>query len=285
MTIRALGIFREALHSPDREFDDSEILKLTREHLAGEGWEISLQTPDEAMRNRMVVQDTLPDLLFIMCEQEKILHMIRQVSEKTTVVNSIASILSTYRNKMVPMLQSSHVPLPESDLVSTEAAPSPESGVFSKIWVKRGDVHNTTKQDVVLCDSLHQVQTVLRAFAARDIRWAVLQKHVEGDLVKFYGVGSSNDSEKDDWFKWFYHKDQTLKKHIFSESSLREIAQNAARCLGLEIYGGDAVVGSDGEIFLIDINAWPSFALFRKEASRVIASYLISRMTKKVQKI
>jgi predicted ATP-grasp superfamily ATP-dependent carboligase len=49
--------------------------------------------------------------------------------------------------------------------------------------------------------------------------------------------------------------------------------------LDLEVFGGDAVVTSDGSIYLIDINAWPSFALFRKEASEAIARHILSKIS------
>jgi len=51
----------------------------------------------------------------------------------------------------------------------------------------------------------------------------------------------------------------------------------AATALGLEIYGGDAIASADGSLQLLDLNAWPSFALYRDEAAPVIASYLALR--------
>jgi hypothetical protein len=53
--------------------------------------------------------------------------------------------------------------------------------------------------------------------------------------------------------------------------------RRAAAALGLEIYGGDCIVTRAGEIVLIDLNAWPSFALFREEAASAIAAYLSAR--------
>ena len=42
------------------------------------------------------------------------------------------------------------------------------------------------------------------------------------------------------------------------------------------------LVNSKGEFYLIDINAWPSFALFRDEASTRIADYLYSKVPDQV---
>jgi hypothetical protein len=43
----------------------------------------------------------------------------------------------------------------------------------------------------------------------------------------------------------------------------------------LEVFGGDAVFPRDDHPVLIDINDWPSFALFRAEAAAGIAEYVV----------
>ena len=79
------------------------------------------------------------------------------------------------------------------------------------------------------------------------------------------------------WFRWFYHKDQQVVGHRFDPRRLAAMAQRAAAALGLEVYGGDAIVEPGGEPVVIDVNAWPSFALYRDEASERIAAYLAGR--------
>ena len=41
------GIFREEAHSPGRESDDTEILRLTAKGLEAKGFQVDLKTPDE----------------------------------------------------------------------------------------------------------------------------------------------------------------------------------------------------------------------------------------------
>ena len=53
--------------------------------------------------------------------------------------------------------------------------------------------------------------------------------------------------------------------------------KRAAGALGLEVYGGDAIATASGDLVLLDLNAWPSFALYRDEAAPVIAEYLSLR--------
>jgi len=45
------------------------------------------------------------------------------------------------------------------------------------------------------------------------------------------------------------------------------------------VYGGDAIATARGDLVLLDLNAWPSFALYRDEASAEIAAYLDRRLT------
>ena len=80
-----------------------------------------------------------------------------------------------------------------------------------------------------------------------------------------------------DWFQWFYHRDQRLEGHAFSARELAAAASRAAAALGLEVFGGDAIATREGRIVVIDLNAWPSFALYREKASERIASYLAAR--------
>ena len=84
------------------------------------------------------------------------------------------------------------------------------------------------------------------------------------------------------WFQWFYHRDQKLAGHAFDPERLRALVGRGAGALGLEVFGGDAIVGPSGEPVLIDLNAWPSFALFRPVAAAAIAQCLAARFRKEV---
>jgi hypothetical protein len=183
---------------------------------------------------------------------------------------------------MIPLLSSTGVPFPRSELIATHS-PNLEDRLRShfrradtrSLWIKRGDVHNTQEGDVSLALSVEEACALVRALRSRDVTRSVWQEHIEGDLVKLYGVGESGEV----WFKWFYHKDQELKGHPFSESELKEAFFSAAKALRLEVFGGDAVVTSDGSVYLIDINAWPSFALFRSEASAAIVRHILTKIS------
>jgi hypothetical protein len=266
------GVFREVAHSPGRESDDAEILRLTGKHLEAKGLQVVLKTPEEING----VDEGRPRFVFLMCERVDVLHRLRALEAAGVPhVNSPQSVLNTYRERMLEAFAEANVPFIASRLVATSApgVPGPLPA-----WVKRSDVHNTQEGDVVFAPTAVAGVAALRGLASRGIARAVVQPQVDGDLVKFYGVGAGGGPHGEPpWFRWFYHKEQQLAGHRFDERRLARLVRAAASALGLEVYGGDAIVTPDGEIVLLDVNAWPSFALFREEAAPRIADHLALR--------
>jgi len=265
------GIFREEAHSPGRESDDSEILRLTAKGLEAKGFQVDLKTPDDLG----VVTDTRPRGIFLMCERPEALQALRALeADGVREVNSPAAVLSTYRDRMVAQFAEARVAFVASRLVATSGE---RVDVAQPVWVKRADVHNTQAGDVVFAADAEAAARALEDMAGRGMSRAVIQPHVDGDLIKFYGIGPGGANGEPPWFRWFYHKDQTLREYAFDKRVLARLVRQAAAALGLEIYGGDCIVTASGEIVLIDLNAWPSFALFREEAASAIAAYLSVR--------
>jgi hypothetical protein len=266
-----LGIFRERAHSPGREGDDAEILRLAGKQLEALGFHVALQSPEE-------LEGTLdlPRGVFLMCERVEILDLLSRLEKRGVPhVNSPRAVLNTYRERMITQFQEAGVPFMPSRLVATrrlgEIGPLP-------VWVKRADVHNTQEGDVVFADSGERVREALEALGARGVAKAVIQPHRPGDLVKFYGIGVGTRADgAPPWFRWFYHKDQHVVGHPFDAVKLARTVRHAATVLGLEIYGGDAIVTAPGDVVLVDLNAWPSFALYRDEAAPRIAAHLARR--------
>ena len=63
--------------------------------------------------------------------------------------------------------------------------------------MKRADVHNTQDGDVVFAPTEAVVATALQGLAERGIARAVLQPHVAGDLIKFYGIGAGGGPHRE----------------------------------------------------------------------------------------
>jgi glutathione synthase/RimK-type ligase-like ATP-grasp enzyme len=208
-----------------------------------------------------------------MCERGEILDRLKQAASiGSIVVNSPEAIRNTYRHRMVELFQRNNVPAPASHIVATNARTPPPG---HSTWIKRFDFHATQSDDVMYAASEAGWREALDRFAERGIPFVIVQKHVPGDLIKFYGVArSAAGGQGAKWFEWFYHQDKAMMGHAFEEARLKEVVLNAAAALGLEIFGGDAIIRPDGEPVIIDFNAWPSYARYRAPAAHAIASHL-----------
>lgn len=266
------GIFRESTHSPGRETDDTEILRLTGKHLEARGFRVLIQSPEDITG----VPRERPDGVFLMCERLGILGILGELAAAgVPQVNTPQAVLNTYRDRMVALLGAAEVSFVPSRLVSTT---EPVDVGSLPVWVKRADVHNTQEGDVTFATSRDELHAALAGLAARGIRGAVLQPHIVGDLVKFYGIGSAAGADGTPaWFRWFYHRNQKVAGHPLDPVALGRAVRRAAAALGLEVYGGDAIATPSGATVLLDVNAWPSFALYRDEASAAIAEHLAHR--------
>lgn len=269
-----LGVFRERSHSPRREFDDEAILKETAKRLSERlGAEIPLLHPEEFLQTGL---DIKPELIFFMCEEEACLEKLKLLNQSMgcLLVNSVQAVENTFRARMLEILSGQDF-FPESKIVNVDG--SVPDCAKDGVWLKRGDFHAIEDGDVVYARNGGDVGKKLKRFAKRGIGQVLIQEHIPGDIVKFYSV---TDFSKDSlyWFKWFYHKDQDLHRYDFSDRELYAKCQLAGSLLGLEIFGGDAIVRPDGKVFVIDVNAWPSFALFRNKASEAISALIVEKM-------
>ena len=153
---------------------------------------------------------------------------------------------------------------------------------ITQCWIKRGDFHAIHKEDVSYVRHPEEAQEVLQEYFLRGIKRAVINKHLVGDLVKFYGVCDTP------FFYWFYPFDMGHSKYghevingqsqgiKFDEEELKNICTKAADILDVKIYGGDCIISPEGNINIIDFNDWPSFAPCRNDAAPHIAKCILN---------
>ncbi|MDD5629717.1 MAG: hypothetical protein PHU21_11670 [Elusimicrobia bacterium] len=272
--VSCLGICRELTNSPNRETDDALILKTVMEQLSIYRARTLVMTPEEADAADLGSWD----MIVPMCESYPRLRrlMAYQRSRPVLMVNPPESVLACYRLSMYEAFaKDPSILCPPTETRSIQGSALLQPPAFADhggLWVKRGDVHNTCTHDVVFAADWSEVEAIRQDFASREISSLVLQQHVDGDLVKFYGVGPGR------WFTYFYHDPATARKLLFDIDVLAAMAASGAHALKLEVFGGDAIITPEGRIYLIDINSWPSFARVRAEASIQIAWQLRSRL-------
>jgi hypothetical protein len=243
------------------------------ERLGALGIETELMAPEAADAADLLVWD----MLLPMCESYPRLLRLKALAEGgELIVNPPEAVLRCYRTRMVEAFaRTAGLRFPETEtrgVVSPGPLAPPAFDAGGGFWVKRGDVHNTCAGDVVFARGPAEAEAVRRDFERREIAALILQRPVEGDLVKFYGVGPG------EWFTWFYHEPRAPRRPDFKEAGLRAQAELAAGAAGLSIFGGDAIIPSEGEPWVIDVNSWPSFARVRAEACARIAHNLQARL-------
>jgi hypothetical protein len=273
------GIRRAPVFSPNHVGNDAAIFAGTADYLREKGYHVAIHTEQEYL--------SLPEnplrVFTMLRDREAIRRLQQQEAEGCRAVNSAFGIENCGRERMTKLLTDHQVPYPESVVVSTRESVLPllERLHFSSCWLKRGDFHAIHREDVTYARHPEEAQEMLAEYALRGIESVVINKHLKGDLIKFYGVADSS------FFYWFYPCENSHSKFgyeringkargiPFREEELRDLCHRAADALKLTVYGGDCIVSPDGALHLIDFNDWPSFAPCRREAIPAIGDIIL----------
>ena len=262
MSYRAIGIYREPEFSPGKVAADAAILDAALAELARDGVEVEAMSPSEFLDRREVEAD----LVLAMCQSESALRRLAEVERNGAVaINSALAIRNCYRDLLAPGLGRAGVPTPVGALIRTDERLDRRTlgaiDLESPIFVKRGDLHALGEDDVQRVVGKAEVEAKLNDFARRGVRRAYLQQEYAGGVVKFYGVSGGG------YFTALPADGEIPEAAV---RDLSEAAQKASAALGLEAWGGDAVL-NEGGFAIIDFNDWPSFSRVREAAARAIA--------------
>jgi glutathione synthase/RimK-type ligase-like ATP-grasp enzyme len=267
MSYRALGIYREPEFSPGKVEADAAILDATLAELKREG----LQTLALDADRFASCASVRPDLVLPMCQGARALKRLAEVEQAGAIpINSALSIRNCYRDLLASGLEQAGAPTPPGALIATDEALDARKlaglDLSAGVFVKRGDLHALAPEDVQRASDRAEVESILADFARRGVRFAYLQQEVVGRVVKFYGVsGSSHFS--------VHPEDGEVEEAAVR--ALSDAASAAAAALGLEAWGGDAVLSGD-RFAIIDFNDWPSYSRVRGPAARAIARRAMS---------
>lgn len=278
--ITIAGIMRAGAYSPNHIGNDTAIFNAAAENLRKRGCIVNVYSEEQ-----LIAGNVTEDIIINMCREQQSISILQQMEDHgKIVINSGYGIENCTRERMTRIFLGSNIPHPESIIVNTN------EGIINALvkheitqcWIKRGDFHAMHKEDVSYVRHHEEAQEVLHEYFLRGIKRAVINKHLVGDLVKFYGVCDSP------FFFWFYPFDMGHSKYghevinghsqgiKFDEEELKNICMKAADILDVKIYGGDCIISPEGNISIIDFNDWPSFAPCRNDAAPHIAKCILN---------
>ena len=265
-----VGIQRAPRFSPNSVDKDLAILRAVMSRFGGR------IVPEDNIPAISELCNKVPEVVFSMARSEEALDILARLERQgTLVINSAEGVRNCQRSVLDTMMRSNGIPIPSSD-----------SGEDNGYWLKRGDQTAQSHGDVVFCENREALASALEAFRSRGITDYIVQPHVKGDLVKFYGVSPmaiGNDREED-FFRTFYPSDDGQSKfgdekingkahhYTFDADALRSTAARVAAITGVAVFGGDSIIKEDGSFVIIDFNDWPSFSRCRDDAANAIAA-------------
>ena len=268
--MRILAVSRAERFSPNSVERDRAIFQAVIDRLQKHGDEIRLVSEDSLSAPESSGYPDYPgtpDLILTMARHPETLTWLDSFG--IVSINSPEGIRRCSRSRMQNIMERIGIPVP------------PKEGTDG-YWLKRGDASAQTAEDVVYVPNREQLDTAIQAMRQRGITDYTVSAHVKGDLVKFYGVGQG------DFFRWYYPTDDGQTKfgdecrngtachYQFQVEELVSEVQRLAAAVGVSVYGGDAIIRSDGSFCLIDFNDWPSFSRCREEAADAITSLVIN---------
>jgi hypothetical protein len=278
--IKIAGIMRAGAYSPNHIGNDAAIFNIVVDQLRKRGCSVNICNEEEFIANGVKEH-----IILDMCRDSRSIARLQELEDRgALVINSGYGIENCTRERMTRILLGSNIPYPESIIVNTDEGIREKLAAhkFERCWLKRGDFHAMHKEDVSFVRHPEEAQEVLQEYFLRGIKRAVINRHLDGDLVKFYGVRGTS------FFYWFYPMESGHSKYgaeaingmpakvPFDQEHLVDICSRASEILDVMIYGGDCIISSEGEIRIIDFNDWPSFAPCRQEAGPYIAKAVLS---------
>ena len=270
--MRILAVSRAERFSPNSVERDKAIFQAVIDRLQEHDNEVRLVSEesfeDISDSSEFSEYSESSDLVITMARQPETLKWLKSLG--VTCVNSPEGIECCTRSRLLSIMEHLGTPVPAQE--GSEG-----------YWLKRGDAAAQTDADVVYVSDREQLKTAIQTMRQRGVTDYTVSAHVQGDLVKFYGVGQGG------FFRWYYPTDDGQTKfgdehrngkachYQFQVEALQDEVQRLAAAVGVSVYGGDAIIRADGSFCLIDFNDWPSFSRCREEAADAIASLLNRR--------
>lgn len=260
--MKCLAVYRAERFSPNSVERDKAIMDAVCKLLSTH-YDIYKVKEEDIEADGNVVAGEYQLVMTMARSRSALTALIQEQKCGTRIINSPEALLNLSRSRIDRLMRENAIP----------CAPLHSNGGW---WIKRGDEAAQDKADVRFARNDSEKNRIIEEFHQRGITDIVTTAHVDGDLVKFYGVADTEffhvTYPADSGFSKFGDEEVNgLPQHIpFSRESLHESAAKLAALSGIDIYGGDCIVRADGSFAVIDFNDWPSFAACRRQAAEAI---------------
>lgn len=251
----ALLIYRAEEFSPNNVAKDAAILEAVGDCLLHKGWEVCYRH-EEVLQSADVQR---ADRIYSMARRQHSLQLL--AAAQCPVCNPVegTQLCVGSRTATYQRLQRAGVNVPPPGVPG---------------WVKGMHPKGVQKGDVAYLTTQAEVDARIAELRAEGYTDILVSRHQSGALLKVYVVGPRY------WYFWpgeeAYTKfgDETATREParlqFEESELSHLAATIAQALHLQVFGFDAIVDSEGRLWVIDVNDWPSFSRFRAEAAEAV---------------
>lgn len=256
---RILCIYRDNKYSPNCVEKDCLVIDSLKFKLLEKGYDVSSIDEQELAKS---MELPYADMYLSMARSTEVLKLL----DGHNSINSSDGVrICGDRIRLASVMKELGIKIPEYIPDATEM------DVREGVWVKKAVGTTEFSSDTTFCNKIEDYKNVINKFRIRGLDY-VIERHEHGDLIKFYGVLNSK------FFHIIYPKEIHKTKFglesvndktqffIFDKEKLEETALNLASHLGVRIFGGDAIVHSDGTYTIIDFNDWPSFVSVADEA-------------------
>lgn len=193
------GISRGREFSPNHEDNDMAIFSSVADELRNRKFKVETYSEEEFIKRKKY-----SNLIFNMVRATDSIRLLKSIEiSGTKVINSAFGIENCYRKVLTRLFEANDIPCPKSIIVSTKKE---FSSITFPCWIKRGSSHTMVKEDVVYVECREEAERVFEDFRRRNIDEAVINEHIVGDLIKFYGVYDTG------FFYSFYPTEQSHSK-------------------------------------------------------------------------
>lgn len=274
-----VAISRAECYSPNSVDKDARILEKICELLTRSGFDV------KTVNEQQFTPDVKGDIYISMARSPRVLDILKKVSTRYIVVNNPWGVEKCQDRRLL------------MDIIShsrgINAAPKEGNDGY---WVKKNFGYTECESDIIYAPDTVSCDQAVESMKSRGIKDVYTCAHIKGTLVKFYGVLDTPffrcycpRQDGDMKFASHFVDDDACSdsmsvamSYISDDKWLRDCKDKieymiSRKLNGMAIYGGDMIVTSDGKVYVIDLNDFPSFSRCVDEAAEYMVMHIIKR--------